>query len=120
MMMIDLFIPSKDRASQLDLLIRSMSKNAPVFRPLILWKGSDEEYRQGYKKLQEKRIYRPCMFLEETNLMGDFHEMLSESKNSLVCICTDDTVFYRKANLAKNDLELMFKDESLSCFSFRL
>ncbi len=53
------FIPSKDRVCQLDLLLRSMQENLPNinFNITILYTYSNEDYKNGYFKLMESDEY---------------------------------------------------------------
>jgi hypothetical protein len=54
MININSIIFSKDRASQLHLLINSLYKNAPgIFNLNVLYTFSNEDFEKGYEKLKE-------------------------------------------------------------------
>ena len=55
--MIPLFISSKNRASQLRLLLESLDKNcSDLFEINILYSSGNDSYHDGYKKLQNESI----------------------------------------------------------------
>lgn len=113
--MINLVVWSKDRASQLDLLLRSIQKNANLFRTSVLFTYSPE-HETSYKKLIEE--YSEINFVKESDFRTDTISLV-ESSGDHVCFSTDDMVFYRKCPY---NFEFMknFLPSSNSVFSFRL
>ncbi len=59
---LDALIFTKDRACQLDLLLRSMEKNCPLFNYIIICKSSTYDYSKGYEKVMKK--YKGYWILE--------------------------------------------------------
>lgn len=124
------FIPSKDRASQLDLLLRSIEENLPNTDLCIrvLYKTSNEEFEKGYKKLIDKydntspkNIYS-LQFDKEFSFEDQFLDLISDNeytKEPMVMLLTDDSVFYRKSELHNKHIDDLM-DGDVWSFSFRL
>jgi len=87
--MIQLIIPSKDRACQLDLLLRSLDNLLNIeFHVNVIWKASSKEFQEGYEKLFDNFV----SFFKEENFRED---VLDLCKGNLCCIMCDDNVIYR-------------------------
>lgn len=115
--MIPLFIPSKDRAAQLDLLLRSIEKNCPIFNPYIIYQSSSQEFEAGYQKLNVELIKEQLPLIEEFKAFLLANQQLGKK---LFGIATDDCVIYRKFEHNAKFIEEQFEDEDLFCFSLRL
>ena len=101
--MIPIFIPSKDRAAQLDLLLRSLLKNADnIFVPYVMYTFSNDRYKDGYSKVIEKHS-NWVNFIKETNAEEHFYGFL-RSNTGQVGLFTDDCIFYRPANFTESDI----------------
>jgi hypothetical protein len=108
---------SKNRACQLDLLLRSVKFHADELfdQIIVLWTATDAEYEAGYGRLfaaHEVDFVRQDDFMEQTlgilDLACDHH-----------CFLTDDSVFYRPiGGLTRPEQAL--KMEEILCFSLRL
>jgi len=120
--MINLIIWSKDRACQLDLLLRSIAEYAPnIFSPTIIYKYSNESYRKAYDKLKDSQHILDNTFLHETDFYTDNIGLIKNPIFDHISFSTDDTVIYKPfpikpyfslvKYLPKNDSEV---------FSFRL
>jgi len=86
---VTMLIWSKDRASQLHLLLESISELAPFqFNHIYVLYKADGEFKEGYKKCE--KIFPDVKFVEET----DFNKQTKEIANSAeyLCVSTDDTV----------------------------
>lgn len=114
--MIQLFIPSKDRACQLNLLLESIERNCPIFHITVLHTHSTYEFSQGYEKLRKK--WKDVEWVFETDLRDNYLEIIRKSKSELFCHICDDCVFYRKFTSSYDDIIDLF-DEKTICFSFR-
>lgn len=122
--MIPLFIPSKDRACQLELLLRSIEKNCYIFSPHLVFESSNSLYKAGYDKLWEIETE---FWYENYNqvfpLIKEFENFLLkciEIKEDIFGIATDDCVVFKKFNYDADFVKNQFKDEDLWCFSLRL
>lgn len=124
--MINAFIASKDRASQLLLLLESLNKNAPnMFLPHILYKSSNEEFAKGYNIVKQNKAAENVVWIEENHGEEEFYSFLKDNanKNKLICLFSDDCIFYRKTNIDENLLRSYFEfgpDNQLFCFTYRL
>jgi hypothetical protein len=121
---IPLIITSKDRAQQLQLLLRSLEMNADsLFEPIILWKASTQLFAHGYEKLIKK--YRRNItlpkpkFMEEYNFRKDYMEIVNHAYSSLICGAVDDDIFYRKFEDV-GDIYKLLSDKSMFAYSLRL
>jgi len=94
---IDCLIFSKDRACQLDLLLRSINQHAPLlYRSVtVLATYTDETYRRGYGRCMEEHGDE-ISFLREIDFEWDVRRWLNRSWG-LVSFLVDDDVFYRAA-----------------------
>lgn len=113
---IELLIFSKDRACQLDLLLRSIKDNLPqVNRINVLYKISNEFYSKGYYKLFDK--YNYINWIQEENFELDVKEIINESICKYFLCLVDDEVIIRKP-----DWNLIFKyfDDTINNISLRL
>ena len=118
--MIKIFIASKDRACQLDLLLMSIELNAPgMFEPTVFYTHSNGEYGLGYLKLIDKYKDK-CNFILENNNAKDTLYDFFRTANDIVGLFTDDCVFYRKANFAEEDIRWFLGKKSVWSFNLRL
>lgn len=119
---IRLFIPSKDRACQLDALLQSLEDHCPgLFMPYIIWKASNESYFAGYCKVLKK--FEDVIAFHEKNIHDDFMTFLKVCHcgrySDVFCMATDDCIFYRPCSIEPEDVNFAMDDETF-CFSFRL
>ena len=120
--MINLFIPSKNRASQLRFLLESISENMPSFfnEIKILYKHTNEDFKKGYEKLKEEKILPNIIWQEETNFVQDFLKCLESCEADFICGMVDDCVVYKRVSASNKIVEALLGDDEVFCFSFRL
>lgn len=72
--MINGLILSKNRASQLRLLLESIKINAEGFfnEIKIIYTSSDDDYAKGYEKLISEKILDNIVWEKETNFVQNF------------------------------------------------
>lgn len=125
--MISAIIFSKDRASQLNLLLDSIRKNGShLFDITVIYSASDDEFQNGYDVLQTK--YRNLQWIKQLNPPSDFKEITLEAisrSDKYVCFFTDDDIVYRRINTSINSINSLFehfndKEDLLLCLSLRL
>lgn len=93
-MVVNLLIWSKDRACQLDLLLRSMEKHARgLFRPTVIYTYSSGFYKAGYSKLQKEDY--DITWIYENNLQHQTRDYINSAEGH-ICFSTDDQVFHSK------------------------
>ena len=93
--MISAIVFSKDRAAQLDLLLRSINKNCPhFFEVCVLYTYSNEEFKQGYSLIQDKYpSHDRYHWVDQTDFQKDLENLVDRSKQILVFLTDDDHVY---------------------------
>lgn len=109
--MIPILIFSKNRPMQLDLLLRSIKRNCPIFHPHIIYKATSDKFDLGYDKLIEKQ-YVPTTWKMETSIKEDLIDFLAKYK--LFGIATDDCVFYRRLDIKEEEIERYLDNETFT------
>jgi hypothetical protein len=113
---ISLLIFSKDRASQLCLLLDSIERNAPnEFDIRVILKSSSPEFTAGYEKLGD---YYPDLSISlEVDPDVSFKELTLDAMNKmggneLFCMMTDDCLMFRPVPIQEiKDAFRVFPDE---------
>lgn len=92
--MIAAVIFSRDRACQLDLLLRSLTVNAPgIFDPVtVIWRATAEQFTEAYGRCMAE--HPRTRFLREDGLTYQTRSLIAKAE-SLVCFFTDDDVLHR-------------------------
>lgn len=106
--MINIVIFSKDRALQLDSLLRSIKDNfkLPISDFFVLYRSSSREFRKGYEKLIQKEIIPEIRWIEETTFRSNLISICQGlNRDSKVMFLVDDDIFFRPFN----DRELLDK-----------
>ena len=107
--MINTIIFSKNRALQLDTLLRSMDEHTDgLFRKIVIYKATTEKYHDGYNYIQ--MLHPNVTFVLESNLKED---VLRYMKTFYVMFLVDDQIMYKVCPLVP---EL----EPMEVFSLRL
>lgn len=118
--MITAIIFSKNRACQLELLLRSIKLNANnLFSDIIVLYDCDSRgFQLGYE--QVSFIYENVRFFKQHDFCEDTKELISKSRE-YVCFFVDDNFFYRKSPINHRHIEsLFYSSDSFGCFSLRL
>lgn len=112
--MINAIIFSKNRASQLLLLLESIDRHASsLFKISVLYKSTNDRFKDGYEIVKSK--YPSVNWVEESNdFRSDLMSLFDESKYT--CFFTDDDVFYQDVS----DDMLNRMGDDVFCFSMRL
>lgn len=101
---IKLIIFSKDRAAQLELLLRSIETNIPdLFSPVVIYTSSTRDFKHGYERLRDS-YKESVLFVPETNLRKDIITQTNLATNH-ICYSTDDTVIFKPFG-SKNILDI--------------
>ncbi|MFC1850867.1 glycosyltransferase, partial [candidate division CSSED10-310 bacterium] len=122
--MINTIIFSKDRACQLELLIRSMKafvKQWQELQPMVLYSYSDQFFKRGYKKLMQ--IHPDITYFHEPERPDGFQKSvlkLMSVKNPYTVFFVDDLVFRRKWDLNDEIFQIFSLDDRILCLSLRL
>lgn len=107
---------SKDRAAQLDLLLRSLRQNASHEATKVIWDASNREFLDGYRNLPVD----PMSDLVELPFDIRLRRELMECPDPTVTFFCDDDIVFRR--VPPHDLYLTFGtfSEDVLCFSLRL
>lgn len=118
---IDVIVFSKNRACQLDLLLRSLEKHHnDLFDKIhILCEATDPEFCNGYEKIINNRYDLQIYFIQETNFQENVKNLI-KTCNPYICFFVDDNILYRKLRFSKELIEWHFHNLPLACFSLRL
>lgn len=121
MLKFDAIYFSKDRACQLDLLLKSSEQFAFNHLNTIyaLYKHSNDNFKKGYEKLINKQFKNlNIQWISETNFYTDFKEILiNKIKTKYFLPCSDDNVFIN--HIKFQDVDEFLKEDEIG-FSLRL
>lgn len=120
MININAIVFSKDRPSQLHLLIESINKNAPfMFNLNVLYTYSNQEFEKGYEVLKDicKTKLWNVNFIKESNFKEDLIDLV-KSDYKYTTFFTDDDVLFGEIDYETIEKSLL--NEDIFCFSLRL
>ena len=120
--MISAIVFSKDRAAQLDLLLRSINKNCPhFFEVCVLYTYSNKEFKKGYSLIQDKfPADERYHWVDQTDFQKDLNGLVDRS-NPYLCFFTDDDIVYRESELRRHNINDIFSAfDDMCCISMRL
>lgn len=123
--MISLIIFSKDRALQLDLLLKSIKINLDVVKDVrVIYTVSNERHEESYNKLKfEHRSWITFTKQEQghKHLFYYIYEACCLATSKFICFFTDDNIVYEKVEEKDmGDALSLFDDSAFSCFSLRM
>lgn len=115
--MISACVFSKNRAMQLDAFLKSL-ENAPyITQTRVLYTTTDDEFDYAYDKL--KKEHSNIEFIKEDNLHEQVLEVVRTSHEHFLW-ATDDSIFYKKAELDEEKMNWAFKTKGALAFNLRM
>lgn len=117
--MIDCIIFSKDRACQLDFLLRSLNRHVDLsdFNIKIIYTYSDNDFENGYKKLIDKKLNAAWVLEKNRN----FKEILTDNiKEEFIMFLVDDVSFINNFSTKLNEFEMFSQSNDIFSLSLRL
>jgi len=98
-----LIIFSKNRAAQLNLLLDSLKKNAPLLfdKISVLYKTDNDEYLHGYQKVFDKHLN--VYFSDEKNFKNTLFQLIDDNIEATTFM-VDDAVVYNQILSRKIDI----------------
>ncbi len=116
--MVSLIIISKDRAMQLDLLLRSSDKHCgDLFdETIVVYNASTTEFQKGYDKIQQ--LWPSVKMIPENDFEPAYRKAVEESLHPILCILSDDCLFYKNVSDYNDQIREVIKREDV--FSFIL
>lgn len=118
--MMNVLIFSKDRAAQLDLLLRSIYRhfiNWESFSPKILYTFSNEFFHEGYKKLIKE--HDNFEFILESNFKADLIRILNKDF-PYTMFGVDDDVFLNSFSFYDAYMSYFMSHKDIFCLSLRM
>lgn len=115
--MISAVVFSRDRAMQLDLLLRSLDRNGGrLFGPkLVIYRATSADHDLAYVRCQDE--HPDVLFVGETHTSLRLAAKIGESADFGCCL-TDDSVLYR--TIWRPDPCEILARKDVTCFSLRL
>ncbi len=110
--LLNIIIFSKDRACQLDSLLRSIKENFQYTPDTVsvLYKSSNADFEKGYKKAKNKHILTAINWLRETDFQSDVKNLVSSMKpECLIMFLVDDNIVFRKIDITPLILSFQHK-----------
>ena len=89
--MITSVVFSRDRACQLDLMLRSLQKHSRELDINVLYLSSNEKFQQGYDKVIE--MYPSVNFVNQSSFKSDTMSIIREGGDYTILFTDDDIVF---------------------------
>jgi hypothetical protein len=120
--MFNVIIFSKDRACQLDLLIRSINKyyrGSSGDNVKVLYTYSTEYFKEGYGILKD-REYGIDLVYEGGSSFKELTENLIDPRNPYTFFLVDDDVFKNPFDIDCKEMEIFKSDEDIACLSLRM
>lgn len=115
--MIRYIIFSKNRASQLDLLLRSIDKFCSGVQVDVLYCWSNEEFKNGYEILFKKQYRCLGNMYVENSFRNQTIQLIENSTEEFVGFLTDDSIFFNPLNA--HDIIEEMRLENIKTFSPR-
>jgi hypothetical protein len=111
---------SKNRACQLDLLLRSILQNLPDFDEIhVLYHATEQQYLDGYEIVQKRFPW--IYFQRQNDFETDTRNLLENWVDEYVCFFVDDNIVYRPVLLTEDFLDSMWNSiPEMTCFTLRL
>ncbi len=109
---------SRNRAFQLHSLLNSIKHQWLTYPRFHILYSYTDEFKSGYDKLIDMKMF-DIVWQKDTDLYTDFLKYLDICKTKYICMCSDDSIFYRPVNITNDLLDKIF-DEDTICFNFRI
>jgi len=121
--MLNIIIFSKDRAMQLELLLRSMKLYFKEFNQYtinILYTFSDDKFKEGYEKLFTIHNDENIKYIKERQVFKNHVLSLLNPKNEYTVFFVDDIVFKNSFTLESKQFKLFTLKDEILTLSLRL
>ena len=112
---------SRDRSSQLELLLRSMKRFFKEFNETkinILYTYSNDEFKKGYNKLFTIHNDNNINYVKEINFKQDLINLMNNDKFTIFFV--DDNVFKNPFSLEDKQFKIFSERNDIACLSLRL
>lgn len=121
--MINVIVFSKDRAAQLELLLRSFKqffKEWEMCTVSIIYKASNEEFQRGYRLCE--KLHPEFSYVDEDTCESFRSATLSgfDNNNPLTFFLVDDIIFKEPISLEDEEFARAFSEPNVLCLSLRM
>ena len=131
--LVDIVIPSKDRAMQLHLLLESVSKFVKgIGNITVSWQGSSPDYIASYELLikrimKDKKFFslrknsKKIEFVQRNNLIEVSNSIKNSGSSNYILILVDDDVFFKSIDFSKErSFHFFINNRDVHAYSIRL
>jgi hypothetical protein len=116
--MIDIIVFSKDRACQLDALLRSIDIKFKIDHTIkVLYKDSNDNFKLGYDKVISD--FKNVEFFQESSFRDNLFSILKTCKNKMISFFVDDIIMTETLNEIEF-VERFYNDNNTLTISLRL
>ena len=119
--MLRMIVCSKDRASQLDLLLRSVKKQFHDWGQqtiIVLQRTTTDSFAEGYRLLAKE--HPEVIYVEEESFRSDFQKLALDGEESHLQLLVDDNVFVRPFSLDDREFRDFSTDDLVAALSLRM
>jgi len=115
---------SKNRACQLDQLLRSLSEHLEerhLFAITVLYVADDAEFSDAYKIVEHQ--FKFVAFIEQRTdqtIGQQIHNIIVDSRKEFFCMLVDDDILIRKLSLHSPQFDTFRQNVGISSLSIRL
>lgn len=102
---------SKNRACQLDMLLRSISKYYTDCDYSVIYKYTNDNYKRGYDLIKDER------FILESNFKLNLLNLID---NDYTCFLTDDCIFLNTFSESDSQFNHFMRAKAILCLSLRI
>lgn len=121
--MLNIIIFSKDRACQLELLLRSMKfyfKEFSESKINVLYTYSNDKFKEGYEKLFKIHNDENIKYIKEVKKFKEHVLLLLDLNNPYTVFFVDDIVFKNEFTINCKQFKLFAMNDEILCLSLRL
>ena len=118
--MIDCLVFSKDRACQLELLLRSINENFTEIKSStrVLYRATNEFFKKGYDLVKSK--FNNFHYFEETNFIENTRDIVRGFENPLCLFLVDDEIVINSFEVSPYLNILTKNSDKVHCISLRM
>ena len=121
---VEMIIFSKNRACQLDQLIRSLLEHVEereLYHITIIYVAENDNFREGYRMVHRQFPFFNFVAQRSDQTIGQqIQNILDVSDKELFCMLVDDDILIRKLSLHSPQFETFRRDLRISSLSVRL
>ena len=115
--MISALIFSKNRALQLDLLLKSIKQNFVQCQEICVLFKASEDHKASYDILKQE--HPNIKMVEQSSFYTDICDIVYSFKSESTVMFTDDDIVYQNVNVVADVLQQL-QHSNFACFSLRL